>query len=111
MSDLRAGTVGRNSGRPQNLVGWQVRRLRRQQRMTQPALAARCQLLGYDLSRESLAKIEARIRSVTDAEVVLLARALQVPFTLLYPPDDEVATLIRAFLRPGSNPEGGGLSG
>ena len=97
MSDLRAGRSGRESRQPQNLVGWQFRRLRLQQRLTQPALAARCQLVGYDLSRESLAKIEGRIRTVTDAEVVLLAQALRIPFILLYPPEDELAGLLKPF--------------
>lgn len=97
MSDLRAGRSGRESRQPQNLVGWQVRRLRLQQRLTQPALAARCQVVGYDLSRESLAKIEGRIRTVTDAEVVLLAQALRVPFILLYPPEGELAGLLKPF--------------
>ena len=97
MSDLRAGRSGRGSGQPQNLVGWQVRRLRLQQRLTQPALAARCQLVGYDLSRESLAKIEGRIRTVTDAEVALLAQALRVPFILLYPPEEELLGLLKPF--------------
>ena len=97
MSDLRAGRSGRVSGQPQNLVGWQVRRLRLQQRLSQPALAARCQVIGYDLSRESLAKVEGRIRTVTDAEVVLLAQALQVPFALLYPPEEEMAGLLKPF--------------
>ncbi len=80
-----------------NLVGPQVRRLRVQQGLTQPALAARCQRSGYDLSREGLAKIESRLRGVTDAEVVLLARALRVPFSILYPAADELETLIGAF--------------
>lgn len=97
MSDLRAGRSGRGSGQPQNLIGWQVRRLRLQQRLTQPALAARCQVVGYDLSRESLAKIEGRIRTVTDAEVVLLAQALRVPFVLLYPPEEELPKLLKPF--------------
>lgn len=98
MSDQRAGSKGRRSGLPQNLVGPQVRRLRAQQRLTQPALAAKCQIAGYDLSRESLAKIEARLRSVTDAEVVLLASALRVPYTVLYPPSEEMAAALRPFL-------------
>ena len=97
MSDLRAGRSGRNSGQPQNLVGRQVRRLRLQQHLSQPALAARCQVIGYDLSRESLAKVEGRIRTVTDAEVILLAKALRVPFTLLYPPDEEMTGLLKPF--------------
>ena len=82
---------------PRNVVGLQVRRLRRQQRLTQPALAARCQVIGYDLSRESLSKIEARLRSVSDAEVLMLADALKVPYTLLFPEPEQVVAALRFF--------------
>ena len=77
----------------------QVRKMRRQQRLTQPALAARCQVLGYDLSRESLSKIEARLRSVSDAEVLLLAEALKVPCTLLFPDPEQMKAAVRPFKR------------
>lgn len=96
MGELRAGASGRK-GAPLNLIGPQVRRFRRQQRLSQPALAVRCQLAGYDISRESLAKIESRSRSVTDAEIVFLASALKVPFALLFPPPEELAGAIQLF--------------
>ncbi len=89
----------RRTDAPRNVVGLQIRKLRRQQRMTQPALAARCQVLGYDLSRESLSKIEARLRSVSDAEVLMLAEALKVPHTLLFPELEQMAAVLRAFKR------------
>lgn len=41
-------------------------------------LVARLNLLGWDLSRGTLAKIEARIRWIADFEVVQLAKALGV---------------------------------
>lgn len=96
MGELRAGASGLK-GAPLNVIGPQLRRLRRQARLSQGALVTRCQLAGYDLSRESLAKIEGRARSVTDAEVLLLAEALGVPYALLFPPADEVATAVRPF--------------
>ena len=45
---------------------------------TQDELAAGLQLLGWDLARGTLAKIEAGLRRVNDAELVLLAHALSV---------------------------------
>lgn len=45
---------------------------------SQEELAAKCQLEGWDLSRATLSKVEARLRRVTDAEVVILSRALKV---------------------------------
>ncbi|UCG19499.1 MAG: helix-turn-helix transcriptional regulator, partial [Thiotrichales bacterium] len=44
----------------------------------------KCQLVGFQVSRGTLAKIEAQIRCVTDHEVVLLAKALNVPVEKLF---------------------------
>jgi len=68
----------------QNIVGPQVRKLRYQQGITQETLAARCGVLGWDISRATLSKIEAQLRCVTDAELETLAKALRVEITALY---------------------------
>ena len=70
----------------QNIVGPQVRKMRDQQNMTQEALAARCGVLGWDLSRGTLSKIEAQLRCVTDTELRVLADDLKVGLDDLYPP-------------------------
>ena len=70
----------------QNIVGPQVRKLRDQRGLTQEMLAARCSVLGLELSRASLSKIEAQLRCVTDAELVVLAKALRVDVTQVLPP-------------------------
>ena len=64
--------------RIQNIVGGNLRRTRRSRGLTQVDVVARCQLLGWQLSRETLAKIEAEMRRVNDAEVAMLARAMGV---------------------------------
>lgn len=69
-----------------NIVGPQVRKLRDQKGLTQEMFAARCTVLGLDLSRATLSKIEAQLRCVTDAELVVLAEALKVDVTTLLPP-------------------------
>ena len=61
-----------------NIVGEQVRRLRYERKLSQPQLAAKCQRLGWDIGRDTIAKIEARSRWVGDFELVFLARALAV---------------------------------
>ena len=43
----------------QNVVGPQIRRLRVQAGLTQDAVAARCGVVGWDVSRGTLEKIEA----------------------------------------------------
>lgn len=70
----------------QNIVGPQIRKLRYQQELTQEMFAARCAILGWDLSRGTLSKIEAQLRCVTDGELVILARALKVEVGTLLPP-------------------------
>ena len=67
-----------------NIVGTQVKALREQQQLTLEQLTAKCQLVGFQVSRGTLAKIEAQIRCVTDHEVVLLAKALNVPVEKLF---------------------------
>lgn len=59
-----------------NIVGSNLRRVRRSLGLTQADIVARCQLMGWQLSRETLAKIETEVRRVNDAEVAMLARAV-----------------------------------
>ena len=71
--------------RPRNIVGPQIRKLRYAAGFSQPALAAKCQRLGWDIERDTIAKIEGQIRSVSDAELVLLARCFGVQVIALLP--------------------------
>lgn len=70
-----------------NAVGRAVRQLRRKRGLTQQMLAARCEVQGCSLSRGTLAKIEAQIRSVADVELHALSSALRVPMQSLFPRD------------------------
>ena len=70
---------------PKNIVGQTIRRLRNAAGMTQPILAAKCGVLGWDVSREVLAQIESQFRYVTDWELVVLARVLAVSVEDLIP--------------------------
>ena len=49
-----------------------------QQGLTQKQLASTCCLLGFALSRGTLAKIESQNRQVTDFEIRYFAKALKV---------------------------------
>ncbi len=70
---------------PANVVGPQIRDLRNALGLTQEQLAARCQLVGYDISRATLAQIEARLRCVVDTELLVFARVFRVTADSLYP--------------------------
>lgn len=76
-----------------------MRQLRSSKGLSQPDLAARCQRLGWDLSRDTLAKIELQSRWVADFEVVFLAQALGVPHAALLPDGTRLRTLAREFAR------------
>lgn len=67
-----------------NRIGPQIKKIREQQELTQDQLAAKCNLVRLDLSRSTLAKIEAQVRRVTDIEVELIARSLGVEISDLF---------------------------
>jgi len=79
----------------QNVVGDQVRQIRSRNGWSQADLAAKCNLAKWDVSRGTLSKIEAKLRRVTDAEVFLLAKVLQVEIAALYPPDENISAALR----------------
>lgn len=62
-------------------------------------LAAKCNLLGWNLSRETLAKIESQIRWVADCELLCFAEALQIPVNSLLSDGEPSAQLMRKFFR------------
>ena len=70
---------------PLNLVGAQVRKFRNRNNWTQETLAAKLQVAGWDVSRESLAKLEAQFRRVPDCELLFLAKVLKVNVMDLFP--------------------------
>ena len=63
----------------------EIRILRSRRGWSQPVLAAKCQLAGWDVSRDIIARIELRIRWVADFELMLLAQVLGVPVSNLLP--------------------------
>ena len=70
---------------PLNLIGPRVRLFRNQKGWTQETLAAKLQVEGWDVSRESLAKLESQFRRVPDCELLFLARVLSVEVMTLFP--------------------------
>ena len=67
-----------------NVIGPRIKELREQQKLTQAELAARCNVIGLDISRGTLGKIEAQVRRLTDGEVAQIAEALNVDVNELY---------------------------
>ncbi len=78
---------------PLNLVGPQVRKLRIQNNWTQEMLTAKLQVEGWDVSRESLAKLESQFRRVPDCELLFLAKVLAVHVMDLFPSKPDLRKL------------------
>ncbi len=72
---------------PRNIAGAEIRRLRDAKGISQQALASRVALMGYNLTRGTLAKIEAGIRSISDIELFLISHALNMETDRLRPKD------------------------
>jgi len=70
---------------PLNLIGPQVRKFRTGKNWTQEALAAKLQVEGWDVSRESIAKLESQFRRAPDCELLFLAKVLDVGIMELFP--------------------------
>ena len=68
-----------------NVCGPQIARFRYDQGLSQNELATKCQLIGWDVSRDIIARIEGRVRWVGDFELVALSKALGIGITELYP--------------------------
>lgn len=68
-------TDGRN-----NLCGMQIASYRKQLGKSQRELADALQLLGLDVDKNAIQRIEAGKRFVTDIELVYLARVLNVSY-------------------------------
>lgn len=75
------------------MVGDQLRRMRDQRGWTQAQLAAKCEVAGVALSRGTLAKIESRIRGISDLELYGLSQAFRVSVDALYPEDANKALM------------------
>ncbi|WP_343225922.1 helix-turn-helix transcriptional regulator [Luteolibacter marinus] len=58
-----------------NFCGPVIRRLRVGKNWSQDQLASKCQLGGWDASRDVIARIELQNRLVTDWEIIALAKA------------------------------------
>lgn len=61
-----------------NLIGKRVHELRKEQKLSQKALAEKLQLAGYEFSDLTVLRIEQGTRFVPDYEVVALADFFQV---------------------------------
>ncbi len=72
-----------------NLCGKRVAKIRKSQGLSQRKLAVKMQLLGYDVDYFFIMRVENGERFVTDIDLVIFARALEVPLEALLSVDDD----------------------
>ena len=72
-------TDGRN-----NICGVKIARLRKELQISQRELADRLQLIGLDLDKNAVQRIESGQRFLTDIELLYFSRVLNTSFDALY---------------------------
>lgn len=65
-------------------IGNNIRKLREAQHMTQDTLAAKLQLLGCDITRSAVAKIEVGQRHLYPDEILLIKSILNTTFDAIF---------------------------
>lgn len=76
-------------GAEMNLIGENLRALRKKKRMSQQALSNKLELLGVYVCRGSVSRIEDKSRTVTDIELYGIAEVLGVGIEELFKPLDD----------------------
>ncbi len=65
-------------------VGSNIRKIREAKGMTQDALAAKLQLMGCDITRSAVAKIEVGQRHLYPDEIILIRKILNTTFDAIF---------------------------
>ncbi|MCI9576988.1 MAG: helix-turn-helix transcriptional regulator [Clostridiales bacterium] len=69
--------------RDKNIIGERLRLLRKQEKISQRDLARRLQLLGVDIDRNVITRIETNKRYVSDIELKAIAKIFHVSYEYL----------------------------
>ena len=67
-----------------NIVGKNIRAIRRKKKMTQQALSNKLELLGVYVCRGSISRIEYGVRTVTDIELLAFSKVLEISINELF---------------------------
>lgn len=65
-------------------IGRNIREIRESRNMTQDTLAARLQLMGCDITRSAVAKIEVGQRHLYPDEIILIRKILDTSFEEIF---------------------------
>lgn len=64
-----------------NLTGSKIAQIRKEKKLSQRKLAAKMQLLGYDVDHYFIRRVENGERFVTDIDLVIFSKALEIPIS------------------------------
>ena len=67
-----------------NIAGKNIKKIRKEKKITQEDLCARMQVMGFKLSRSDISKLENGKKFITDTEVLGFSKALKVSILDLY---------------------------
>lgn len=67
-----------------NVCGKNIKKIRKEQKITQDELCARMQVMGYQISRSDISKLENGKKFITDFELVGFSKALKVSILDLF---------------------------
>lgn len=67
-----------------NITGKNIKQIRKDKKITQEDLCARMQVMGYQINRSDISKLENGKRFISDFEVVGFAQALKVEIMELF---------------------------
>ncbi len=71
-----------------NLCGRRIAELRKSRKLSQRKLATKMQLLGFDVDHYFIRRVENGERFVTDIDLVIFAKALEVPISAMLSAED-----------------------
>lgn len=69
---------------PRNLIGTNIKALRKSKNITQEELAAKLNLIGVSIDRPMISKIENRLREINDFEIEAIANVLETNIENLF---------------------------
>ena len=75
--------INKTSDGRNNICGKQITNFRLQNNLSQRQLADKLQLLGLDVDKNAIQRIECGKRFVTDIEIIAFAKMFKVPYEAL----------------------------
>ena len=67
-----------------NICGKNIKKIRKEQKVTQDELCARMRVMGYQISRSDISKLENGKKFITDFELLGFSKALNVSILDLF---------------------------